>query len=106
MTELTQLEELLRVVKEPYTVVDFYGTFCGPCKAIAPHYAALARKYPNVNFVKVNVENSVFDKAVQVCKITSLPTFFFYAKGKYYCHVEGSNIKLVEDKVREMLQKR
>lgn len=103
MTELVKLEELLQVVKTPFAVVDFYGTWCPPCKAIAPHFEALASKYPSVTFVKVNADNPVFEKAVKVCKITSLPTFFFYKGGKYFDHVSGANIDLIEARVKAML---
>lgn len=29
---------------------------CGPCHAIAPKYAALAKEYTNVNFTKCDVD--------------------------------------------------
>lgn len=37
-------------------VVDYWATWCGPCKMISPHFAKLEGKFPDVKFVKVDVE--------------------------------------------------
>jgi thiol-disulfide isomerase/thioredoxin len=37
-------------------VVDFWATWCGPCKMISPHFAKMEEKYPGVKLVKVDVE--------------------------------------------------
>ncbi|KAI9006587.1 PITH domain-containing protein [Phycomyces nitens] len=70
-------------------VVDFFATWCGPCKTIAPLYAQLSTKYPNVQFTKVDV-----DRAKDVsssCGITSMPTFQFYKAGSKVAEMKGAN---------------
>ncbi len=38
-------------------VVDFYATWCGPCKQLAPRFEAMAKKYhKEIDFYKVNVD--------------------------------------------------
>lgn len=38
-------------------VVDYYATWCGPCRNIAPFYEQLSRRYPEVVFLKVGEHN-------------------------------------------------
>jgi len=37
-------------------VVDYWATWCGPCKLISPHFAKMEEKYPKLKFAKVDVE--------------------------------------------------
>lgn len=71
------------------TVVDFFATWCGPCKAIAPSIANLAAQKPHVNFVKVDVDQSK-DLAKQY-QIRAMPTFIFFKSGKILETIEGAD---------------
>ncbi|AEQ60745.1 Thioredoxin [Acanthamoeba polyphaga mimivirus] len=64
-------------------IIDFFTTWCGPCKRIAPDYIRMAEKYPTVSFYKINAENENLANIVAACEIVSLPTFCFFKAGKY-----------------------
>lgn len=60
-------------IKSGVTVVDFFATWCGPCKMIAPILEELSEEMKEkVNFIKVDVDKSV-DLADEY-HISSIPT--------------------------------
>ena len=71
-------EEVLK--EKGVVVVDFWATWCGPCKMIAPIVEELDEEMSNVKFVKVDV-----DKNPQIAnqyKIVSIPTLKIFKDGK------------------------
>ena len=41
---------------EKTVLIDFFATWCGPCKMLAPVLEAVAPHYPDVEFVKIDVD--------------------------------------------------
>ena len=62
-------------------VVDFYASWCGPCKVLSPMLDDLAGPLTNqVKFVKINVDEA---KALaQRMQIEAMPTLLFFKNGK------------------------
>lgn len=57
-------------------VVDFFATWCGPCKKIAPKFASLSEKYSDVVFVKVDVD--ICRNTAKRYEVSAMPTFLFF----------------------------
>ena len=57
------------------TVIDFYATWCGPCKTMAPVVEKMKKKYPNVEFKKVDIDQEQ-ELAMQY-QVDAVPTFVF-----------------------------
>ena len=57
-------------------VIDFYATWCGPCKMVAPILEKLAQEYDGkVDFYKVDCDQEM--KLARSLQIESIPTIFF-----------------------------
>lgn len=76
-------------------VVDFHATWCGPCKAIAPFVDRLADKYPDVEFVKIDVDQ--VKELAKRYKVSAMPTFKLFKGGKEVAQVGGSLGVLISD---------
>ena len=78
-TEAT-FEELVLKSEKP-VVVDFWATWCTPCKMVAPEMEKLAAKYDGKgDVVKVDVDaNPAISQAFQ---IMSIPTIAFFRPGQ------------------------
>lgn len=57
-------------------VIDFYASWCGPCKSLSPMVEQMAKIYEGrVKILKVNVEKNT--SLASVARIQSVPTLFF-----------------------------
>ena len=61
-------------------LVDFWAEWCGPCKSMHPIFSRLAKKYHNVKFGRVNVDNNQ-DIAMKF-GVQSIPTFIMFKNGE------------------------
>lgn len=60
-------------------VVDFYSPSCGPCKRLGPCLTELAKEFPSVKFIKVNI--TTYQKIANLYRIRSVPQLFFFKSG-------------------------
>ena len=71
-----------KVLKSELPVlVDFFATWCGPCKMIAPVIAEIAERYEGkVKVGKVNVDDE--NELAMKYQILSIPTLVLFKEGK------------------------
>jgi len=64
-------------------VIDFFATWCGPCKMIAPPIEEMSKTLENVVFLKVDVDEA--EAAAQEFNISAMPTFIFMKSNAKVC---------------------
>ncbi|XP_055907981.1 thioredoxin-2 [Eupeodes corollae] len=80
----------LQAAGSKLVVVDFFATWCGPCKMIAPRLEELSTQYADkVVVLKVDVDECE-DIAVDY-NISSMPTFVFIKNSAKIDEFSGAN---------------
>ena len=62
-------------------LVDFWATWCGPCQALGPIFAEIAKLYKNkIVFSKLNVDDSTATS--QIYSIKGIPAILLFKEGQ------------------------
>jgi len=90
---------ILKITKENFesevlnsetpVMVDFFATWCGPCKMLSPVVERMADKYGDVHFYKVDIDEEI-DLASRF-QVMSVPTLLYMKRGE----IVGKSVGLV-----------
>lgn len=84
-------------------VVDFWATWCGPCRKIAPYIEQLAEKYAGqVNVGKVDVDEN--DELAMRFGVRNIPTILFMKNGEVVDkQIGAAPLSMLEEKIQKLL---
>ena len=72
-------------------LVDFFATWCGPCKALMPIVDEIANEHPEIKVGKVDVDEEM--ELARQFKVFSVPTLMAFKDGKVLKQMLGVQTK-------------
>ncbi|GAA0706991.1 thioredoxin [Paraclostridium ghonii] len=82
MTRIIDTQEFRTEVENTseITVVDFFATWCGPCKMLAPVFDELGNDIDKAKFLKVDIDKSL--ELARRFQVTTVPTVIVFKDGE------------------------
>ena len=82
-------EEVLRSVKP--VQLDFWASWCGPCRMVGPILEEIARERPDIKVGKINVDEQ--QELASAFRVMSIPTLVVMKDGKVVRQSAGARPK-------------
>jgi thioredoxin 1 len=80
MVNVESVEQFTDIIRDKTTIVDFFAQWCNPCKMLAPVFEKTSELHPEVNFVKVDVDDM---RSLAIAyDVTAVPTLIMFKNGK------------------------
>ena len=78
--KIINTQEFEETIKSDTTLVDFFADWCGPCKMLGPVLEEADGLYPEINFVKVNIDENM--DLAEKFGIMSIPQVYIFRDGE------------------------
>lgn len=86
------------IESEKTVLLDFWASWCGPCRMVSPIVDEIAEEHPEIKVGKVNVDEE--QELATEFGVMSIPSLFVIKNGKIVNHSVGAKPK---NQILEML---
>ena len=88
MAQMLNNDNFNTSIESGVCVVDFFATWCGPCKMLTPIFESLSKEMSDkVDFAKIDIDRSL--EVAQEYEIVSVPTMIIFKNGKEVQRIVG-----------------
>ena len=102
ITSVKQFQTVLKKHAKQLIVIDFYAKWCSPCKKIEPVFIELSKKYKNVVFLKIDVDDISLNDLCEDYNVEQIPTFKFICCSKVNTLTGSSNNNLEKEIIKRV----
>lgn len=100
--EAKNAEHFIELIKNDRCIVDFFATWCPPCKKLGEKLEEIAKKLDDITIVKVDINE--LDTVAQVYNIKTIPYIVFYKKRNPCEAMETSNYLEIIEKAQSVYE--
>lgn len=90
MKEL-KANELKEFIQNGNVAIDFWATWCGPCKMLGPIFEEISEELENINFAKADMDE-VGEEAMSL-GVRGVPTIILFKDGEEITRIVGAQPK-------------
>ncbi|KAF7347096.1 Thioredoxin [Mycena venus] len=97
VTAIETFEEFEKVINgEKPVIIEFWATWCGPCRIISPVFEKFSNlaEYAGLGFYKVDIDAN--QRAAEEVGVRAMPTFIVFKGGEKLDESVGANIRALQ----------
>ena len=95
VTDLADFNAQLEAAENKLVLVDFFASWCGYCRRIAPHVQEISRTMSDVVVLMVDVDEC--EDLSDHYNITVTPTFFFFKNMVEIANMKGADVERLNE---------